>query len=127
MDVGVDMKGCVRAEAETGASGARDAILTGGTTAAAGSTCLVAGETGEEADDASDDETGIEAASAAFEADACATSPCVSGTPKRDAPRGAAGVAAATATGGMSRRCERVKSGAFARVTEAASFGAAGS
>ncbi len=81
---------------ETGASGAIDAILTGGTTAATGSACLVAGGTG--------DETGIDAASAAFEAVACVSSPCVSGAPKRDAPRGAAGVAAATTTGRMSRR-----------------------
>lgn len=47
-----------------------------------------------------------------------------SGAPNRDAPLGAAGAAAATATGGMSRRCERVNNGAFARVTAATSLGA---
>ena len=46
----------------------------------------------------------------------------VSSAPKRDAPLGAADLAATT-TGGMSRRCDRVNSGALARVTEAASFG----
>jgi len=111
--------GGIGGTAETGASGAIDAILAVGTTTSTGSPCLVAGGTG--------DETGNDAASAAFEAVACVSSPCVSGAPKRDAPRGAAGVAAATTTGGISRRCERVKSGAFARVTEAASFGVAGS
>ena len=51
-----------------------------------------------------------------------ALSASASSAPKREAPCGAAD-GAATTTGGMSRRCERVNSGAFARVTEAASLG----
>ncbi len=89
----------------TGVTGVRKAMAGG--TEAAGAACTVAGAA------ASASATALAACGAASTFDSSAL--------KREAPLGTV-AGAVTGTGGMSRRCERVNNGAFARVTEAASF-----